>query len=243
MMRLTIVNVAYASCVTTRSITIMTTMGGSSAITLSTNEPTQMSRRVRFSRNTMRASQPRLNGASSSVPPRIVRISIVSPDQTCERRSSSIATGGSSAPPRGSRSHTTLRAASACTRTPALPSFSNRTAGDEPSSRSRLRHFSRTARAHSPALRTHSTRAAGDGGSPSGNRRSSRSNSMPWKRAASAIAFSRIDVGSVSDVCVVPLTACRPVVCVEPPIESTVNAPSEDGHTSIPNRWRSLNIC
>ena len=61
--------------------------------TLSTIEAMPMSRISRFCANTSLASQPSVNGSSSSEPPRSRRTSTASPVQTWARRSSSTAVG------------------------------------------------------------------------------------------------------------------------------------------------------
>ncbi len=162
------------------SITTITSIGGAIARMLSTIEPITTSRRITFSTHTMRASQAKVKGSSSKVTPRSRRTRIVSPPQTCDSRNSSTATAWSSPVAIGSRSHTTPRAGSGRTISAAVPSFSNSTIGPPGFSPIRFDHFIRTARAHSPPARTQSTSTAGDGASPSGTRRSSRSNSMPW---------------------------------------------------------------
>ena len=166
--------------VSTLSITVMTTSGGRIASTLSTTEAIRMSRSVRRSSITILASQPTVNGAVSSVCPRSERISSASPDHTCDSRSSSTATGSSPEGAHGSRSQTTLRAASAVARIAAPPSLSNKITGDAVSTLSSWPHLSRTALAHKPPSRIHRTSVAGVGCSPRGTRSRSRSSSRWW---------------------------------------------------------------
>ena len=127
-----------------------------------------MSRNSACSMRTMPQTHMKLNGTFSSVSSRTARISMVSPDHTCDSRSSSTATGGSPEGARGSLSQTMLRAGSTVVRIAALPSRSSRITGDETSIFSNWLNRMRTARDHSPPSRTHCTSAAGEGVVPRG---------------------------------------------------------------------------
>ena len=108
---------------TTLSITCITIRAGKMVSRLSTTEAIEMSRSDFFSRSTMRVSQPMLIGASASDWLRLRATSTTSPFQTCDRRSSSTATGVSPSLPIGSRSQTTPRPGSAPTSSAAEPSL------------------------------------------------------------------------------------------------------------------------
>ena len=179
---------------TTRSTMLMTSSGGMMVSALSVTLAMPMSRSSGRSIPTWRISQPRVNGLSASACAVLRRTSTASPVQTWLKRSSSTATGS---PPSGSRIQAMLRSASMPTRTPAPPSLNSSTTGAAwpagPETRNSWRHFSRRARALSPPSLAQLTRAAGDGTcSPSAARKSCRSRSTPWWRAAAMTAVSRM---------------------------------------------------
>ena len=183
-------------CVTTRSTTVITSSGGTMVSALSAMEPMLMSRSDRFSSATRPISQPRLNGRSDSASPRRRRISSASPAQAWDRRSSSTATAEASPSMRGSRTHTTLRARSAATIKPAVPSLNSSTRGGAgvaaPCILNNCFQRSRSALADSPWSRAQATRDAGDGtGSPAVARKSAMDRSTPLNRAAATTASRR----------------------------------------------------
>ena len=88
-------------------------------------EPMATSRRIDFSPQTRRVSNPRSKGSSSLLPSREARTSRVAPSQTCLRRSSATGTGGSAPSARGSRTSSTPCSRSRPTTRAAPPSVSS----------------------------------------------------------------------------------------------------------------------